>query len=164
MLDCVRWNFSTNKCSRPALRCSATSRDMRKKLMSGMMFGTPCSVDHAAQASVGIYLVYGSASQRPGRTDQSEKAAPERLQSVGPLCIHPCAHTSTCSSRISVKAIPSRPPAQDPAISACCCAKSASSESVGTYGGLNSKISTECRRRWRNGLASEPCNDSMGTY
>ena len=61
-------------------------------------------------------------------------------------------------------AMPSCPPAQAPAILAPCCASSASSESVGTYGGLNNKMSTECRKRLRNGSARDANIGSTGTY
>lgn len=60
--------------------------------------------------------------------------------------------------------MPSCPPAQAPAMSACCWAVSASSVSVGTYGGLNSRMSTACARRARSGPARDAKIGSIGTY
>jgi len=63
-----------------------------------------------------------------------------------------------------VISMPSVPPAQDPAMSAVPWASSASSVKVGTYGGLNRMISTECFSRDNNGRANDAIMGSSGTY
>jgi hypothetical protein len=72
--------------------------------------------------------------------------------------------TSTCCRRASVTCMPSAPPAQDPEIPVSCCAASNSSSYVGTYGGLNKRISTACSRRLVNGRASDATSGSSETY
>lgn len=59
--------------------------------------------------------------------------------------------------------MPSVPPAQDPAMSVVPWASSASSVTVGTYGGLNRRISTACFNRDSSGRASDAIMGSRGT-
>ena len=60
--------------------------------------------------------------------------------------------------------IPSLPPAHAPCMLAPCCASSASSSYVGTYGGLKIRMSTACFSRRMSGAARGALIASIGIY